>query len=148
VSVPIVVALALGAIGCGGGGVAKDATVSAYADAPLCAGARRQLADEGGRAGSVRVRLVCLESTGASARLNLATVGANARRATEDSASVGYIEVPSRPSFSRPILESAGVAWVSSSSGAAGMARLLHAIRDADSGSLRQSVREALHETG
>ena len=74
--------------------------------------------------------------------------GADARRATEDSASVAYIESPSRPSFSRPILESAGVAWISSSSGAAGMARLMHAIQGADPGSLRESVREALHETG
>jgi hypothetical protein len=148
VTVPAVaLALALGAIGCGGGGVAKDATVSAYADAPLCAGARRELADEGGGAGSVRVRLVCLESARDGNRLDLATVGANARRATEDSASVGYIEPPSSPSFSRPILESAGIAWISSSSGAAGMARLLQAIQAAGSGSLRESVREDLHET-
>jgi hypothetical protein len=147
--VPVLVALlALGASGCGGGGVAKDATVSAYADAPLCAGARRVLAGEDGRAGTIRVRLVCLKSARDGARLDLAAVGANARRATEDSASVGYLEEPSHPSFSRPILESAGVAWVSSRSGAAGMARLLHAIRDGGSGSLRESVRETLDGTG
>ena len=144
----VALALALGASGCGSGGVAKDATVTAYADAPLCAGAQRELDNESGRAGSVRVRLVCLKSARDGTRLDLATVGANARRATEDSASVGYIEVPSRPSFSRPILESAGVAWISSGSGAAGMARLLHAIRDADSGSLRESVRQSLDGTG
>jgi hypothetical protein len=145
---PIVVVLALGVGGCGSGGVAKDATVSAYADAPLCAGARRELANEDGRAGSVRVRLVCLKNARAGTRLDLATVGANARRASEDSASIGYIEVPSRPSFSRPILEAAGIAWISSHSGAAGMARLLHAIRESGSGSLRESVRETLHEAG
>lgn len=140
-------ALALGAGGCGSGGVAKGATVSAYAEAPLCAGARHQLADEDGRAGSVRVRLVCLESARHGTRLNLAVTGANARRATEDSASVGYLEVPSRPSYSRPILEAAGVAWVSGGSGAAAMARLLHAIRDAGSGSsLRESVRAGLNQ--
>ena len=142
----VVLALALGASGCGGGGVAEDAIVSVYADAPLCAGAHRELADESGRAGSVRVRLVCLESARDGTRLDLATVGANARRATEDSTSVGYLEVPARPSFSRPILESAGVAWVSARSGSAAMARLLRAIRDAGSGSLRESVREDLHE--
>ena len=143
----LMLALALGVGGCGSGGVAKDATVSAYAEAPLCAGARRQLADEDGRAGSVRVRLVCLESARHGDRLDLATVGANARRATEDSASDGYLEVPSRPSYSRPILEAAGVAWVSGDSGAAAMARLLHAIRDVGSGSsLRESVRADLNE--
>jgi hypothetical protein len=147
-AVLIAAVLTLGAGGCGGGGVAKGATVTVYADAPLCAGAGRELADQGGRAGSIRVRLLCLKSVRQGARLDLATVGANARRATEDSASVAYIESPSRPSFSRPILESAGVAWISSNSGAAGMARLMHAIQGADPGSLRESVREALHETG
>ena len=48
----------------------------------------------GGRAGELRVRLVCLADAEAGGRLDLATVGANARRATEDSSAVGYIEAP------------------------------------------------------
>jgi hypothetical protein len=117
----------------------------AYVEAPLCAGAKRELASEGGRAGSARVRIACLASTDAGKRLDLATVGANARRATEDSATVGYIEVPVTPSFSRPIVEAANIAVISDSSGAAAMRSLLGAIREAgDSGSLRESVRKAV----
>jgi hypothetical protein len=137
----------LGVAGCGEGeGVAKGATLVAYVEAPLCAGAQRQLAGEGARAGSFRVRAACLESTRGGGRLDLATVGANARRASEDSATVAYLETPASPSFSRTIVETAGIPVIRSSSGAAAMSRLLVAIRDADPGSLRDSVREALEK--
>jgi hypothetical protein len=103
------------------------------------------LAKEGGRAGSVRVRLVCLASADSGKRLNLATIGANARRATEDSATVGYVEAPITPSFSRPIVEAANIAVIRDTSGAAAMGYLLGAIRGAgDSGSLRESIRKSL----
>jgi hypothetical protein len=93
----------------------------------------------------VRVRAVCLAPTAAAGEIDLAVVGANARRATEDSASVAYLEEPARPSFSRPIVESAGIAVVRDRSGEAAMGRLLKAIRDSGTaGSLRESVREAL----
>lgn len=137
----------LGAGGCGeGGGVAKGATVTAYAAAPLCAGAKRE-ASESGEVGSVRVRVACLPSTSNGTHLSLATVGANARRATEDSTTIAYLEAPEPTAshFTHPILESAGIPWIKSSSGAAAMGRLLHAVRESDSGS-RASVREALHE--
>jgi hypothetical protein len=131
--------------GCGSGaGVSSGATVVAYVDAPLCAGAERALAKEGGEAGPVRVRIACLKSARDGSRLDLSTVGANARRATEDSATVAYIEAPAVPSFSRPIVEAANIPVVRASSGAAAMDRLLSAIGDADSGSLRDSVRETL----
>jgi hypothetical protein len=132
--------------GCGGeSGVSAGAVVTAYAEAPLCAGAKGELAKRGGRAGEVQVRVVCLAPARQGERANLATVGANARRATEDSASVGYLEEPARPSFSRPIVESASIAVVRDASGAAAMGRLLNAIRDVGTaGSLRESVREAL----
>jgi hypothetical protein len=135
-----------GVAGCGGGGGVSDgATVVAYVDAPLCAGAERALANQDGSAGSVRVRVSCLASARDGARLNLATVGANARRATENSATVAYIEVPAVPSFSRPIVEAAGIPLIRSASGATAMDRLLGALGGADSGSLRDSVREALN---
>ncbi len=134
--------------GCGAGeGVSAGARVAAYVEAPLCAGAERELEREGGRAGSVRVRVVCLASADDGGRQDLAAIGANARRATEDSASVGYLETPATPSFSRPIVEAAGIAVIRGTSGATAMGRLLSAIREADdSGSLRESVRDVLSE--
>jgi hypothetical protein len=127
--------------------VAKGAAVTAYVSAPLCAGAKQELAREGGKAGDVRVRAVCLSSARRGRQLDLATLGANARRATEDSTTVAYLEAPGRANrFSDPILESAGIAWIHTSSGKIAMARLLHAVQEADSGSLRESLREALSE--
>jgi hypothetical protein len=103
------------------------------------------LASQDGRAGEARVRAVCLASVDDGARVDLAAVGANARRATEDSATVGYNEPPATPSFSRPIVEAANIAVIRDSSGAAAMRSLLGAIREAgDSGSLRESVRKSL----
>jgi hypothetical protein len=132
--------------GCGDGeGVSEGAAVVIYVDAPLCVGAERALAKEGGEAGPVRVRIACLESARDDSRLNLSTVGANARRATENSATIAYIEAPAVPSFSRPIVEAAGIPVIRSDSGATAIDRLLGAIDDADSGSLRDSVRGALN---
>jgi hypothetical protein len=139
----------LAGAGCGEErGVAEGAVVTAYVAVPLCAEAKRELAREDGRAGNVRVRVLCLTGVESGAGLDLATVGANARRAAEDSTTVGYIEPPGPATrFSTPILESANIASIPSSSGKAAMARLLDAIREADSSSLRASVREVLNET-
>jgi len=125
--------------------VADDAVVTAYVDAPLCAGAERRLESSGMVAGSVRVRVSCLAPAREAARLDLAVIGANARRASEDSSTVAYVELPASPSFSRPIVESAGIAVIRSNSGEAAISRLLQAIRAADSNSLRDSVRETLN---
>jgi hypothetical protein len=131
--------------GCGEGGGAKEgATLTAYVEAPLCAGARRELASAGARAGAFRVSVACLAESRDGARQDLATVGANARRATEDAGAIAYVETPATPSFSRPIVESAGIPVIRGDSGAAAMSRLLAAVGEADSGSLRDSVREAL----
>jgi hypothetical protein len=140
-------ALLVAGVGCGEGeGVAAGATVTAYVEAPLCAGAERELVREGGRAGGLEVRAVCLEPIEDGERLDLAAVGANARRATEDSATVGYLEPPGTPSFSRPIVEAANIAVIRTSSGSTGMAQLLDAIAAADdSSSLRNQVRETLN---
>ena len=133
-------------VGCGEGeGVSAGATVAAYVEAPLCAGAKRELASEGSQAGGVRVRAVCLDSAEDGQRVDLAIVGANARRATEDSTSVAYVEAPVSPSFSRPIVEAANIAVIRTRSGEKAMAQLLRAIAEADdSSSLRDQVQRAL----
>jgi branched-chain amino acid transport system substrate-binding protein len=152
-------ALVSGGIGCGASdGVAEDATVSVYVSAPLhgeeaargsqmCAGAKRQLALRGGRAGDVRVRVVCLDDTGGSSEWRLAAVGANARRAVEDSSTVAYVGElePEATRFSRPIVEAAGIAQVSEVSGSTAMGEILKAIDAAGDGDqLRQAVSESL----
>jgi len=150
------IALVLGAVGCGEGEVAEGATVTVYISAPLrgaqaaagkamCEGARHELARSGGRTAGVRVRAVCLDDSGGRRRWSLAAVGANARRATEDSTTIGYIGELDRVAtrFSRPIVESAGIAQLSTLSGRVAMASLLRAIREASgSASLRNAVRE------
>ena len=136
--------------GCGGGeGVAQGATVTAYVAAPLCAGAKQELASQHGRAGDLRVQAVCLVSARSHGKLDLATLGASARRATEDSTTVAYLEAsdPAAARFTRPILETAEVPWISGSSGKVTMARLLKLVGETGSGSLRTSLREALHES-
>jgi hypothetical protein len=142
--------LLIGAAGCGGGGgVSSDAVVTAYVEAPLCVAAKQELARQDGRAGDLRVQAVCLPGPHEAKKLSLATLGANARRATEDSTTVAYLEAPDpRASrFVHPILETAQVPWISTTSGGAAMSRLLTLIPDADSGALRESLREELNET-
>jgi hypothetical protein len=130
--------------GCGGG-VSKGATVNVYVGSSLCAEAKRELARHGGEAGDLKVSVVCLDDADAGGQLDLAALGADARLATEDSASVAYLEAPGRASrFSRPIVEEAGIAYVTGDSGAAAMSRLLDAVGAADASSLRDSVRSEL----
>jgi hypothetical protein len=135
--------------GCGQDeGVAEGATVNVYVAAPLCAEAERELARRGGEAGDLRVRAICLPSAEGDGKLDLAAIGANARRATEDSSAVGYIGEPTEAAtdFSAPILEAADIPQLSQSSGSAAMAKLLQAVEQAsdDGGSLRQSVNDEL----
>jgi branched-chain amino acid transport system substrate-binding protein len=142
------VAALLLAAGCGADeGVGEGAVATVYVAAPLCAEAERELARDGAQAGDVRIRTVCMPATGGPGQLELATIGANARRATEDSTTIGYIGEPTRAAtrFSQPILESAGVAQLSEGSGAASMRNLLRAVDEAGgSGSLRESVNDEL----
>jgi hypothetical protein len=142
--------LLIGAAGCGGGGgVSSDAVVTAYVEAPLCAAAKQELARHSGRAGDLRVQAICLPGPHEAKKLSLATLGANARRATEDSTAVAYLEAPDPEAsrFVHPILETAEVPWISAKSGSVAMSRLLTLIPEADSGSLRESLREELNET-
>jgi len=144
----VLLALAFGTIGCGGDeGVAGGATVRVYVSGSLCPGAKRELAREGGRAGDVHVRAVCLEAPEAAGRLDLAAIGADARRASEDSTAVAYVEGDRGAArFSRPIVESAGISLLTASSGKTAIQRVLDAIAEADSSSLRDAVRESFAE--
>lgn len=144
-------ALALAALaavaGCGGSeGVAVGASVDVYVSAGLCPGAREALSRVDGQAGEVRVRALCLQPVVSGKRIDLAAQGANARRASQDSAAVAFVEAKGKPAeFARPIVEEAGIAFVLAGSGEAAMERVLGAIADAGtSGSLRTKVREAL----
>ena len=140
-------ALAFPLAGCGPeSGVSEGATVTAYVSGkPLCKGARQELSSSNGRAGSFRVRMVCL-SEAESSSSTLAAAGTNARRATEDSTTVGYItEIDPTSRFSRSILDAAGIAQLVSSSGSAAMSRMLRTIRQAGtSDGLRESVYDEL----
>jgi hypothetical protein len=142
------VALAMLATGCGQSeGVSSGATVSAYVEASLCRGAQEKLASVKGEAGDVRVRAICLPSSRVASRFDLATIGANARRATEDSSAIGFLEAPDKRAsrFTHPILESAEVPWIASSSGKQAMAQLLQAIDTAgSSGNLREKLHKSL----
>lgn len=121
--------------------MAEDAVVTAYVAAPLCAEA------QGGRAGDLRVQVVCLEPVGRGGRLDLAQVGTNARRATEDSTAIAYVEQQGPAArFSEPIADSAGIAWIQATSGASAMQRVLRAVEESDSSSQRASVQEALSD--
>ncbi|MGH2974001.1 MAG: hypothetical protein ACRDLL_03925 [Solirubrobacterales bacterium] len=134
--------------GCGEGeGVAGGATVAAYVEASMCRGAKEELASKDSLAGDVHVKAICLPSSWSGKKLDLATVGANARRATEDSTTVAFLEAPNERAsrFTHPILGSAEIAWIASSSGKTAMAQLLRAIEAAgSSGNLREKLHKSL----
>lgn len=132
--------------GCGAEGAQAGATVSAYFAAPLCAGARRELERAGPKAGDLRVSLECLPATGRSGHTDLAAVGENARRATEDSTAIAYVEGPDAAAAqsSRPIVEAADIGWLQAGTGGAAMRRVLRAVAAAGTGSVRTAVRESL----
>jgi hypothetical protein len=151
---PAAVLVALAALaglstGCGeSSGVGSGATVTVYVAEALCMEAKRELAKQGGKAGDLQVRAICLPRSEKGGKLKLAVIGANARRATEDSSTVGYIGEPTKAAtrFATPILEAADIPALQQTSGAAAMAKLLQALEQASgrSGSLRQSVYDEL----
>jgi hypothetical protein len=133
---PALFLIALGVVaGCGEDGAAEGATVSVYAAAPLCRGAGK-----GELAGDLTVRVVCLPAVEKQGKVDLATAGADARRATEDSTSVAYLELPGPAArFGRPVVESADIAWIETSSASAAMRRIVKAL-EAGSSSPRKAV--------
>ena len=156
---PIAIALVTAAVllaGCGEGGAEKGAKLTVYASAPLrgdeasagreiCAEAREAARQAGSPAG-FELRVVCLDASGPKGRWTLAQVGANARRATEDSAAVAYLGEPDSAARhqSRPILEAAGIAELGGLSGRAAMAEVAKAIEEGDSGEPRRAVFDAV----
>lgn len=148
-SIPFLACALLGAAllgtGCGESGVAGGATVTVYAAAPLCKGAESALAREGASAGGVRVRIVCLPPVERHNRADLATAGANARRTTEDSTSIAYLEAPNPAAkFSATIVEAANIAWQETNSAPIAIHSILKALSERGSSSPRDAARESL----
>jgi hypothetical protein len=137
--------LGLFAAGCGGGD-ASGARVIVYVAEPSCAEARTELEVHGAEAGHFKVGVRCQDASAkAGGGVDLATVGANSRVATENTAAVAALEPPGRANeFARPILESAGIPLVTNADGRAGMKRILEAIDGAGTSDVRSSVRKAL----
>lgn len=142
--------------GCGEGGAEEGARLSVYVSVPLsgteagvgrpiCAEAR-QGARRAGEPGGFELRVVCLDAAGPEGRWTLAQVGANARRATEDSTAVAYLAEPERAARrqSLPIVEAAGIAGLSGLSGEEAIAEIAAAIEESDSNDPRQAVFDAV----
>lgn len=150
------VAAAALAGGCGEEGAASGATVRIYVSAPLRgeeAGAGRRLCEEAreqaaqGKGGEdLKLRVVCLDASGPGGRWTLAQVGANARRATEDSTAVAYVGEPDRDARqqSRPIVEAAEIAELGGLSGRDAVAKVTAAIAEGDESAPRRAVFDAL----
>ncbi len=144
-SVLLLAAFAVVVGGCGEGGAASGAAVSIYVAAPLCREARQELQRAGGKAGDLKARAICLPPVANGNGVSLATAGSNARRATEDSTAVAYLESPGPAAkFARPIVESAQIAWLATSSGAKATRRITQALQGRGSSSPRDAVRETL----
>ncbi|HEY5942499.1 MAG TPA: hypothetical protein VIT89_06550 [Solirubrobacterales bacterium] len=152
----LLVLFALGAAGCGEGGAEEGARLNLYVSAPLngaeaatgkriCAEAREE-ARRAGEPGGYELRVVCLDAAGPEGRWTLAQVGANARRATEDSTTVAYLGEPIREArlHSLPIVEAAGIAELGRFSGEEAVAKVAAAIEESDSNDPRQAVFDAL----
>jgi branched-chain amino acid transport system substrate-binding protein len=100
--------------------------VSQAAAAAVAAGQRLALADAGGRAGGLRVRLVMLDSTKPGDRLwDPGRVNANAERAADDDTTIAYLgELEFGASaVSVPITNDAGILQVSAGDGLTSLTR-------------------------
>jgi hypothetical protein len=142
-------------LGCGEEGAAGGATVAVYVSAPLrgsegedgrrlCDEAREQ-AGQGRGDEDLRLRVVCLDASGPDGRWTLARVGANARRATEDSTAVAYVGEPDPEARrqSGPIVDAAGIAELGGMSGRKAVAKVRAAIAAGDEAEPRQAVFDA-----
>jgi hypothetical protein len=144
------------AVGCGEGGAEAGARVRVYVSAPLhgaeaaagrrlCAGARDGAARVGGEVEDLELEVVCLDAAGEGGRWTLGQVGANARRATEDSSAVAYVGEPDplARKQSRPIVAAAEIAELGGVSGEEAVAAVVTAIRDGDADHPRDAVFKA-----
>ena len=145
----------LAASGCGEEGAAGGATVTVYVSAPLrgaeaeagrrlCDEAREQ-ADQGRGEEDLRLRVVCLDASEGDRAWSLAQVGANARRATEDSTAVAYVGEPDPEARrqSRPIVDAAGIAQLGGMTGREAVAAVRAAIAEGDESEPRKAVFDA-----
>jgi hypothetical protein len=141
--------------GCGEEGAAAGATVRMYVSAPLrgpearagrrlCGEAREQ-AGQGKSGDGHELRVVCLDASGDGGGWTLAQVGANARRTTEDSATIAYLGEPDPAARkqSRPIVEAAGIAELGGLSGREAVARVVKAMEEGDATQPRDAVFDA-----
>jgi hypothetical protein len=144
------------AAGCGEGGAEEGARLNVYVSGSLsgveagiglrtCDEARRA-AERAGEPGGFGLRVVCLDAAGPEGRWTLARVGANARRAIEDSTAVAYLAEPERAARaqSQPIVEAAGIAGLSEVTGREAVAKIAAAIEEGDSDDPRQAVFDAV----
>ncbi|HEX6204333.1 MAG TPA: hypothetical protein VFZ29_00810 [Solirubrobacterales bacterium] len=142
--------------GCGKGGAEEGARLNVYVSAPLSgaeAEVGRKVCDEArqavrraGEPGGFELGVVCLDAAGPEGRWTLAQVGANARRATEDSTAVAYLAEP-EPAARRqslPIVEAAGIAELGGLSGKEAVAKVATALEESDSDDPRQTVFDAV----
>jgi hypothetical protein len=137
---PAVLALALAIAGCGGGGVSAGATVAVYVAPSLCREARGVASVAQGRS-DLMTRVVCLAAAEPGGGTALAVAGRNARRATEDSTAVAFLEAPGPTAkFTRSIVDAAGVAWIEAASGRSAMSRVIAALDGRGSASPRSAV--------
>jgi hypothetical protein len=143
------------ASGCGEEGAAAGAVVRVYLSAPLrgpeaAAGQRlcdeaREQAGQGMGGEDHELRVVCLDASGRGGSWTLAQVGANARRATEDSATVSYLGEPDPGAReqSRPIVEAAGIAELGGLPGREAVAKVVKAMEEGDASQPRDAVFDA-----
>jgi hypothetical protein len=142
--------------GCGEEGAASGAAVRIYVSAPLhgaeaaagrrlCAGGREEASRSGDEVGDLKLEVVCLDAAGKGGRWTLAQVGANARRATEDSTAVAYVGEPDPRARkqSRPIVAAAEIAEIGGVSGEEAVSAVVAAIRDGDEDHPRDAVFKA-----
>lgn len=151
-----VAALAALLAGCGEGGAEAGARVTVYVSAPLhgpeagvgselCDGAKGAAADAGGKAGDLDLKVVCLDAAGSGGRWTLARVGANARRASEDSTAIAFVGDPDPRAGkqSRPIVAAAEIAQIQGVSGEEAVQRVIEAVEAGDESEPRAAVFKA-----
>lgn len=149
--------LAVGMAGCGEDGAEEDAMLTVYVSGPLRGAEAKQgqrRCDEAWNAVQIEregeespwVRVICLDATGPEGRWTLAKVGANARRATEDSTAIAYIGEPDPEArrHSRPIVEAAGMVEFGAVGGRRAIEEVFAALREEDASDPRQAVFDAV----
>jgi len=151
-------ALAAAAVasGCGEEGAAEGARVTVYVSAPmhgpegaagegLCVEAREQAAQGKGDS-ELKLRVICLDASEEGGDWSLAQVGANARRATEDSTAIAYVGEPEAEARrqSGPILEAAEIAQLGRIGGRQAIAQVQAALDEGDASDPRAAVFDAV----